>query len=186
MTDLPPLPPPLDEDNSAITKVARSAIEQDSDIPRGWKPTVAKPLPSIRCQHIKKDGNRCGAWGIPGTDGRCLRHGGSLPAVKKAAAMRVETARNLMMGSAVDMYDVLYSLTREGNEAGIRLKAATEILDRAGLKAGMEIAVTVEHIDSPLNDILEQLEVFTESSNTDDDIVDAETEEEFDDPDSDI
>jgi len=185
MTDLPPPPPSLDGDNNNTETIRYSAAQQESDIPLGWKPSVAKPLPSIRCQHIKKDGNRCGAWGIPGTDGRCLRHGGSLPAVKKAAAMRVETARNLMMGSAVDMYDVLYSLTREGNEAGIRLKAATEILDRAGLKAGMEIAVTVEHIESPMEDILAQLEVFTESGSKDEDIVDAEIEEP-DESDSDI
>jgi len=159
MNNFPPPPPPLDDsDNTPIT-IKYSAAQQDSDIPKNWVATVADPLPSIRCQHIKKDGNRCGAWGLKGTDGRCLRHGGNLPAVKAAAATRVERARLMMMGSTMEAYDVLQALMQPGIAEGIRLKAATEILDRAGLKAGQEINVTVEHIGSPLEDIMNQLDI---------------------------
>lgn len=67
----------------------------------------------------------------------------------------------MLMGAAPEMYEVLYSLTKPGVPEGIRLKAATEIMDRAGLKAGMEVAVTVEVSGSPLDDILTQLKTIS-------------------------
>jgi hypothetical protein len=182
--ELPPAPPLLN-DKSEEHIVKRSPAQQGTNVPSSWKPTLSEPIPVVRCTGTTSSGAPCTRWSIRGAN-VCIKHGAQLPAVKKAAAQRVETARIMMMGAATDMYDVLFSLAQEGNEAGIRLKAATEILDRAGLKAGQEVNVTVEHVGSPINEILEQLAVFTESGDTDDDIVDAETEEEFDDSDSDI
>lgn len=89
----------------------------------------------------------------------CIKHGAQLPVVQKAAAERVKTARLQLMGATEDAFEVLESLLLPGVAEGIRLKAATEILDRAGLKAGMEIAVTVEHVGSPLDDIMNQLDI---------------------------
>lgn len=158
---VPPPPPLNDDDNDAVTKIARTAADQDSEIPLGWKPTPAKPLPAMRCQFIKKDGNRCIKWGVPGTGGWCVKHGANLPAMRAAAARRVEEARTMMMGKTPEMYEVLYSLTKPGVPEGIRLKAATEIMDRAGLKAGMEVNVSVEIAGSPLDDILTQLKTIS-------------------------
>jgi hypothetical protein len=81
--------------------------------------------------------------------------------MRQAAARRVEEARTMMMGKTPEMYEVLYSLTKPGVPEGIRLKAATEIMDRAGLKAGMEVNVTVEHVGSPMEDILAQLQTIS-------------------------
>lgn len=64
-----------------------------------------------------------------------------------------------MMGMTSDATQVLEELMRPGVAEGIRLKAATEILDRAGLKAGQEVNVTVEHVGSPMDDILTQLQI---------------------------
>lgn len=155
----PPPPPPLDgEDNNIVTTVARSATQQDSNIPQGWKPTPNAPIPVIRCTAIKRDGTQCQKWSVRGVT-VCTKHGAHLPSVQKAAAERVSTARLQLMGSTGDAFEVLESLMQPGVAEGIRLKAATEILDRAGLKAGMEIAVTVEHVGSPLDDIMNQLEI---------------------------
>jgi hypothetical protein len=156
--NIPP-PPPLDGESAKPREILYSAAQQESDIPQGWKPTVAKPLPAIRCQFIKKDGNRCIKWGVPGTGGWCVKHGAALPAMRKAAAARVEEARTMMMGKTPEMFEVLYSLTKPGVSEGVRLKAVTEILDRAGLKAGQEVNITVEHVGSPLDDIMNQLEI---------------------------
>ena len=183
LNELPPPPPSLDG-TSEEPAVKRSAAQQGTNVPASWKPTYAEPIPVVKCTGTTSSGAPCTRWSVRGAN-VCIKHGAQLPAVKKAAAQRVETARVMMMGAATDMFDVLFSLAQEGNEAGIRLKAATEILDRAGLKAGQEVNVTVEHVGSPMEDILAQLEVFTESGNKDEDIVDAEIEEP-DESDSDI
>jgi hypothetical protein len=148
-------------------------------------------MPSIQCIYMNVldeetgEERQCEKYAIRGGL-VCKKHGGQLPTVQKAAQANVDAARLRMMGAAPDAMDVLQGFLLPGTTEGVRLKAALEILDRAGLKAGQEVNVTVEHVGSPINEILEQLAVFTESGNTDDDIVDAETEEEFDDPDSDI
>ena len=57
-------------------------------------------------------------------------------------------------------YQYLCSVRPDGDvelSEGVRLKAATEIMDRAGLKPGMELNVTVENVSSPLDDISKQL-----------------------------
>jgi phage-related minor tail protein len=64
-----------------------------------------------------------------------------------------------MWGETPEAFQVLKDLMKPGVAEGIRLKAATEMLDRAGLKAGQEIAVTVEHVGSPMDDILTQLQI---------------------------
>lgn len=168
LNSAPPPPPPLDdEDNDSVTK-AQSALQQGSDIPRGWKPTLEKPLPAMRCRFIKSDGNRCGRWGVAGTGtidangeagGWCMKHGAGLPSVRKAAEQRVAETRVRMMGATPDAFAVLHEMLKPGVPEGIRLKAATELLDRSGLKAGMEVNVTVEHVGSPLDDIMNQLEI---------------------------
>lgn len=157
----PPPPPPLDDDdNNTVNIVARTAVQQDSDQPKGWKPTAAAPLSVYRCTMTKRDGTQCQKWGVRGTiPALCTKHGAQLPSVRKAAEERVAIARVLMQSETVYAFDVLQQLMRPGVAEGIRLKAATEVLDRAGLKAGMEVNVTVEHVGSPLDDIMNQLEI---------------------------
>lgn len=154
-----PPPPPLDgEDNNEVTIIARSAAQQDSNIPQKWRPTLAKPIPVVKCTGTRTNGEPCTRWSVMGTT-VCYVHGAQLPVVKKAAAARVEAARLSFMGSSAEAFEVLESLMQPGVAEGIRLKAATEILDRAGLKAGMEVNVTLEHVGSPLEDIMNQLEI---------------------------
>lgn len=152
-----PPPPPLDDEDNDVVTVARSAAQQDSNIPLGWKPTVAKPVPVVKCMATTSSGEPCTRWSIMGAT-VCIKHGAQLPNVQKAAQERVTTARLQLMGASGDAFEVLEELLRPGVPEGIRLKAATEILDRAGLKAGMEVAVTVEHVGSPLDDIMSALE----------------------------
>lgn len=136
------------------SKAPRSPAEQGSEVPLGWKPTPREPVPVVRCIQIKKDGNRCKAWSIRGYD-KCFKHSGPgalMPNgnVNKYAASVVEAARLRLVDSADMALDVIHDLySNPGTSEGIRLKAATEILDRAGIRGGYEVDVTVEERESP-------------------------------------
>lgn len=146
----------MDSTQPDVEKVLRSAAEQNSNTPISYKPTYAEPIPVVRCSTIKKNGEQCGRWSVRGAT-VCYKHGANLPQVRKAAEARVAEARTRMMGVTPDMFEILLDLTKPGVSEGVRLKAATEIMDRAGLKPGMDVNVTVENVSSPLDDIQKQL-----------------------------
>lgn len=168
MSDLPDIPslpdlPFVEPKRKSNSAGKTTAEEQESNIPLGWKPTVAKPLPSVRCTTIKKDGTRCKAWSL-NSHHVCLAHGGRLPAVKKAAEDKKQLARLKIVDISDDAVDVIEHLMHYAQQETTRLKAATEILDRAGVKGGVDINVTIENAVSPvdiinqrLNDIAQRL-----------------------------
>lgn len=162
----------------AATGIKRMPADLGTVSPN-FKPTVEKPMPSIRCVNIKKDGMRCNRWSIRGGT-VCLVHGGRMPTVQKAAAAAVDRARMRLVDLTDDAVDVLEDLTRAGTADAIRLKAATEILDRAGIKGGLDINVEVEHKIDPGLTIAQRLEQISKRSSQDEkeDIVDAEVVEE--------
>lgn len=119
-----------------------SALHQGTIVPKGFKPSIEKPVPSIRCTEIKEDGDRCGRWTVRGGL-KCQVH--STNAEKATAAKKVELARLKLVGLADDAVEVLKDLVKPGTNDAIRLKAATEILDRAGVKGATDIKIEVEH-----------------------------------------
>jgi BMFP domain-containing protein YqiC len=94
-------------------------------------------LPS-RCKAIKDDGVRCQLWtgGRPQDDGLCRVHLGSL---RNKPTDSVERARARLTQAAPAAVDVLEDLIENGESEPVKLKAATEILDRVGIRAGFEI-----------------------------------------------
>jgi hypothetical protein len=132
----------------------RSPESMDSVIPLGWKPTLATPVPPIRCMHVKADGARCGRWSIRGGT-KCQVHSG--PAAKRRAAEKVEIARLRLADMSDDAIDVLRDLIAPGTNDAIRLKAATEILDRAGVKGASDINIEVEHKFNASEELLSKL-----------------------------
>lgn len=139
-----------------VSRGIKRTAESLGGVSPNFKPSLEKPLPSIRCISMKKDGDRCGRWSIRGA-AYCLVHGGRLPTVKKAAAAAIETARMRLVGLTDDAVDVLEDLTRSGTADAIRLKAATEILDRAGVKGALDINIEVEHKIDASTTIAEKL-----------------------------
>src|SRR4051794_39006542 len=69
----------------------------------------------------------------------CRSHGGQLPSVRHAAARTVEEARLRLLLATDDAVAVLEYLMAEGLSEPVRLRAAVEILDRAGIRGGVEI-----------------------------------------------
>lgn len=121
-------------------------VMADLPIPDGWEPTYMQPLPCFRCTKIKADGERCKKMGIMGMkpeNAKCNVHGGRLESVKEAAAKRVEIARMEMMEDVPGAIATLRVLREPGTADAVRLKAATELLDRTIGKAPLEIQVDV-------------------------------------------
>jgi hypothetical protein len=95
-----------------------------------------------RCAAIKDDGIRCQLWtgGRPQDDGMCRVHLGSL---RNKPTDSVERARARLTQAAPAAVDVLEFLIENGESEPVKLKAATEILDRAGVRAGFDINTDV-------------------------------------------
>lgn len=144
-----------------------SPAQQGGVVPEGWKPTVAKPLPVVQCTATTRTGpragQRCGKWSIAGAT-VCLSHGANLPRVKEAAQDRVEAARLRMIGLADDAIDTIEDLVTNATQENVRLKAATEILDRVGIKGAPDLTVTVEHTVSPLDAIRDRIATIAKNS----------------------
>lgn len=102
-----------------------------------------KPLPlPVRCKAIKDDGIRCQLWsgGRPQDDGLCRIHLGSL---RNKPTDSVERARSRLTQAAPVAVDVLEQLMDSAESEPVKLKAATEILDRAGVRAGFDLNTDV-------------------------------------------
>jgi hypothetical protein len=99
------------------------------------------PLPK-RCKAIKDDGIRCQLWsgGRSADDGLCRVHLGSL---RNKPTDSVERARQRLTQATPSAVDVLEQLMDNAESEPVKLKAATEILDRAGIRAGIDINTDV-------------------------------------------
>ena len=99
-----------------------------------------------RCRIIKSDGLRCQLWssGRIKDDGLCRVH---LKTVRKPGE-DVERARRKLIQAAPYAVDVLEELMETAESEPVRLKASTEILDRAGVRAGMDLSVDIEVNDA--------------------------------------
>lgn len=109
--------------------------QQNEGVREGKKPL---PLPS-RCKAIKDDGIRCQLWtgGRPQDEGFCRVHLGSL---RNKPTDSVERARQRLTQAAPAAVDVLEQLLDSAESEPVKLKAATEILDRAGVRAGFDFS----------------------------------------------
>jgi hypothetical protein len=100
-----------------------------------------------RCRHVKEDGLRCLLWssGRPKDDGLCRVH---LSSVKRQPGEDVARARAKLTQAAPYAVDVLEDLMLNGTSEPVKLKASTEILDRAGVRGGIELDASLNVTDS--------------------------------------
>lgn len=99
---------------------------------------VPKVFPA-RCKIIKPDGTRCNRWfnGSLTDDNMCRGH--LMRGIGKSSD--VEIARAKIMQAAPYAVDVLEDLMQSAISEPVRLKASTELLDRAGVRGGQDIVV---------------------------------------------
>lgn len=127
--------------------------EQEEGGPKSEKRApLAQPH---RCRKIKDDGIRCLLWssGRIKDDGLCRIH---LRSDKKKTSDDIERARNKLMQAAPYAVDKLEELMEHAESEPVRLKAATEILDRAGVRGGVEIDTTINIELRPARDIISE------------------------------
>lgn len=128
-------------------------------VPEKWRPTVNEPVPVVRCTTIKANGERCKRWSLRGAT-QCASHGGRLPSVREHAAATVEAARLRIIDLSDNAVDVIQDLMLNSAADKIRLDAARDLLDRAGIKGAVEIDVTVEQVTSPADRARQKIDEF--------------------------
>lgn len=109
-----------------------------------------------RCRMVKTDGTRCQLWnsGRIKDDGLCRIHLGST----RRTANNVEVARQKISQASSYAVDVLEDLMESAISEPVKLKAATEILDRAGVRGGIEVGIDVRGNErSPAEILTERL-----------------------------
>jgi hypothetical protein len=117
--------------------------EQDKPTASDKRAPAALPT---RCRIVKTDGLRCMLWssGRVKDDGLCRIH---LKTQRKPGE-DVERARRKLIQAAPYAVDVLEDMMENAESEPVKLKAATEILDRAGVRGGTELSVDVEVNDA--------------------------------------
>jgi len=117
-----------------------------------------------RCRTVKTDGLRCMLWssGRIKDDGLCRVH---LKTQRKSGE-DIERARRKLVQAAPYAVDMLEELMESAVSEPVKLKASTEILDRAGVRGGMELDVGVDVTDarSPAQIIGERLARLSEGA----------------------
>jgi hypothetical protein len=170
--DLNIVAPPDIDDGSGKYKNFPSA-EGYETVPENWKPRAGRELPSLRCTHERDDGTRCKNFGVRGTGfngmpSMCMYHGGALPPVKAKAEATLLSVRMRLVQSAPDALQGIIDLAESPTTgAAIKLKAYTEILDRAGIKGGFEVNVEVTNNVSAADEITKKLALMHERMNAD-------------------
>jgi hypothetical protein len=117
--------------------------EQDEPLATEKRKPTALPH---RCRQIKDDNIRCMLWssGRIKDDGLCRVH---LRSVKHNPSDDIERARTRLTQAAPYAVDVLEDLMTYAASEPVKLKAASEILDRAGVRGGIEFDAKVSVFD---------------------------------------
>lgn len=137
-----------------VIGATRKYLKEQED---GGPPTEKRqpvPLPH-RCTHIKHDGIRCMLWasGARKDDGLCRVH---LRSLKSKTSDDIERAREKLVQAAPYAVDQLEDLMEFAESEPVKLKAATEILDRAGVRGGVEIDTNVNVDVRPAADVIQE------------------------------
>jgi len=114
-----------------------------------------RPFP-IRCTWIRKDETRCWMWvGSPDKTDVCQAHLRS----KSRDESRIRLAlKGKLLDMSWDMVDGLERLSLQGDTDTVKLKAMTEVLDRAGVRGGVELDHKVElDVDETAGQIADKL-----------------------------
>jgi hypothetical protein len=163
------LPPhQLLADAPVPTWVKRSGRSWMGALEQGQDPEELGLWIPTRCRYILGDGSRCWQWAgssaISRDEGKCRSHlTVSQIVARETFTKNVRDRLAQASGAAVDRLEALLDAEAES----VRLRAATEILDRVGVRAGTEVTaeVTVTHVDATAL-VRERLERLREAQTT--------------------
>lgn len=149
---------PIMEDPSNVYSEYLSPLDYPNDYPAPWwiknairqyvgdvrdgKPEPKRTWLPIRCKVVRNDGTRCWNWVSRKNETKCKQHLGWV-ADEHAQLQRV--AKTRILQASVVAADTLEELIYDRDQSGaVRLKASTEVLDRAGIRGGVELDVSGE------------------------------------------
>lgn len=148
----------------AATKEWRRIEKKRVDNPKAHPAYATAPG---RCRAPRSDGNRCMMWhgGRVQEDGLCKMHIGTKASDETYAANIQTKARNRLLSASIAATEVLEELMSNATSEPVRAQAAKEILDRSGIRAGMEIEIKgeIEHKPAKL-EIQERLEMLAQAA----------------------
>lgn len=109
-----------------------------------------------RCVARKADGSRCWYWndGSINRDSVCAKHTRQAPKNGNVKPDLITLARNRLTSAAHGAVDELESLMNTAVSEPVRLGAAKEILDRVGIRGGIEIEQKVEVTTNSASELL--------------------------------
>lgn len=109
-----------------------------------------------RCRFVKSDGIRCMLWhaGRAADDGFCRTHLGVVN--PDAGVGAVERARHKAMMTAPAMVDVLEEMALYATSEPARIQAANSLLDRSGVRQGIDLTVDGQVEVRPAADIIKE------------------------------
>ena len=157
------------EDTPNVLNVIMGAMGYDTEIAyvmrekEGWKPTVKHPLPRFRCTHVTNKGHQCELTAPMGSF-VCYRHGANMKDNVEKQNAAIAPARMRIAGLTSDAVNVIEDiLTDMEVNPQVRLKAAQDVLDRSGLKAGVDVNIDVNHHIDVVADLRNSLQSMVRS-----------------------
>lgn len=170
--------------------------ERDKRGPNGKPYRPALVSYPHRCKATSSAGTRCFNWcnGTVDMNGLCKMHLANHRHDPEAGTNTLVKARNRLISAAVGAVDELENLMNTATSEPVRAQAAKEILDRAGIRGGVEIEQKVEITVKPASELvaerlaklaqgaierqkLEEARYALESANSEEEVVDAEVVE---------
>lgn len=118
-----------------------------------WEVSPENPLAPVRCVTVLQDGERCSSTAIPGQN-RCLKHGAS----EAEAHQVVEAARRRLMGMANTALETFDDVMKNSINDSARIKAASEVLNRVGIKEDTNINIQIDDKTEARSAVLSRLE----------------------------
>lgn len=99
-----------------------------------------------RCTTVKADGTRCWGWSSGASEslGLCRVHAARVNKKSQSGLSILQAARNRLISATTGIVDGLEDLAFTAESESVRLGAMNSMLDRAGVRGGIEIEQKVE------------------------------------------
>jgi hypothetical protein len=154
---------PLDYMETAPAWIQRHLNKYRDAVDEGTPPAKL-PLLCTRCKRTRADGSRCWQWSWPAesAQGFCRTHCDKFAFNATAQMAKLNDAAKVRLSQLTEPSLVaLEDLVLNSTVPHVRLKAATEILDRVGIRGGTELTVSgqVDHtLASPAEEVQDRLQ----------------------------
>lgn len=158
---------PLDFMETAPAWIRRHMNKYEDALAEG-APAHKIPLLPKRCARLRADGSRCWQWSWPAesAEGFCRQHCDKFAFNATAQMAKLNDAAKMRLSQLSEpSLAALEDLVLNSTVPHVRLKAATEVLDRIGIRGGTELTVSgqVDHtVQTPHEIVHDRLQSLAE------------------------